>query len=78
MATMTTFLAEALPDATPARRAFAAEFVFTTMGAIAERVTARKRTAAEIERWAGACADLLDDFLDRNAAPPVVRRRQLA
>jgi AcrR family transcriptional regulator len=74
---MFAFMGEALPDAGRATRAFAADFVFTYLSAIAEKITAEGRSAAEVEQWAEHSAELLCDYLDRAAsAPPPARKRR--
>ena len=57
------FVDDALPDAPPGSRAFSADFVFTTLEAVAEKVTALHRSRAEVDRWATNLADLLCHFL---------------
>ncbi|MEJ0000583.1 MAG: hypothetical protein WDO13_16335 [Verrucomicrobiota bacterium] len=47
----------------PARRRFAARFVFTTVAALAENVTTPVRSRAEVARWAAACADMILAYL---------------
>jgi AcrR family transcriptional regulator len=59
-----TFMAEALPAQSLARRTEAADFVLTSMSAIAEKVTARRLTRREVDAWASTCADLLCQYVD--------------
>lgn len=61
------FVEEVAPSAPPSAQAFAAEWVFTTMSALGERVTSTRRSRAEIDRWANATADALVAFLARLA-----------
>lgn len=63
-ARMAAFVAEVVPGARPAERAFLAEYVLTAMGAIGERATARDTTRAEVRRWGQATARLLVTFLE--------------
>ncbi len=66
------FFAALLPHASPARRAFAADFVMTSLGAVAEEITGQGRGLTEIDAWAEASADLylgwLERFSDTSAA----------
>jgi AcrR family transcriptional regulator len=55
---MLSFMAEALPEATPKERAFAAELVSTSMSAVAKRITEQGRSRAEVDAWAKACAEM--------------------
>jgi hypothetical protein len=57
------FVDEAVPGASAAERAFAADFVMNTMAAVAERITAQGRSRAEVERWGRATGDVLCRFL---------------
>ena len=50
-----------------ARRTEAADFVLTSMSAIAEKVTARRLTRAEVDAWAHSCADLLCHYVEARA-----------
>ena len=71
------FFAAFLPDAPPARRAFAADFVMTSLGAVAEEITGQGRSLTEIDAWAEASADLylgwLERLSDTSAAAPADR-----
>ncbi|NOU35140.1 MAG: TetR family transcriptional regulator [Polyangiaceae bacterium] len=58
------FMAEALPAQSLARRTEAADFVLTSMSAIAEKVTARRLTRREVDAWASSCADLLCHYVE--------------
>lgn len=58
------FMKELMPTASPARRRFAADFTFTSLSAIAEKITAEGRSAAEVDRWAETCVDVLLKVLD--------------
>lgn len=61
------FMVEALPGQPLARRAEAADFVLTSMSAIAEKVTARRLSRAEVDAWASTCADLLCHYVEARA-----------
>lgn len=76
------FVDEAVPDAAPEARAFAADFLCTTMSAIGERITAERRPRAEVDAWAHATADLLvrhiQSLAPRTARGSRLRRRRPA
>jgi AcrR family transcriptional regulator len=57
------FLAEAIPGASPRERAFAADFVFGSMFAVAESITARGLSRAEVDAWARASAEMYCGYL---------------
>lgn len=59
------FMREALPRASAKDRRFAADFVGTSMGAVAEKLTDRGRTRAEVDAWARASAEMYCSFLGR-------------
>ncbi|MFT3765124.1 MAG: TetR family transcriptional regulator [Minicystis sp.] len=59
------FMAEALPRTAEKERAFAAEFVMTSMSAIGKRITEEPRSQAEIDRWAEAFGQMCCDYLER-------------
>jgi len=58
-----TFVEEALPEVPQASRAFAADFVMTSMGAVAEKITAQSRSRAEVDAWAKVSAELYCSYL---------------
>jgi AcrR family transcriptional regulator len=58
------FMKTLLPAASPAERAFAADFIGTGMSAVAEKLTERKRGRAEVDAWAKASADMYCRFLE--------------
>ncbi len=60
---MTDFIAEALPHASPVTRAFAADFVKTTITALGVRVSERPRK--DIDAFAAATAEMLNGWLKR-------------
>jgi AcrR family transcriptional regulator len=62
---MSDFIAEALPHASPSARAFAAEFVKTTITAMGVRLSDRARPLKEIDAFAEATADMLTGWLKR-------------
>lgn len=66
------FLEEALPAVSARERAFAAEVVFTAMGATAEEVTAQGLDRRAVDDWAKASADMYCAYLElltRRAEP---------
>ncbi len=65
------FVDEVAPNAPANERAFAADYVFTVMGAIGEHITTERRSRAEVDAWAETTADVLVDYLHR-----VARRRR--
>jgi AcrR family transcriptional regulator len=60
---MTDFIAEALPHAGPSARAFAADFLKTTITAMGVRLS--ERAPKEIDAFAAATADMLNAWLKR-------------
>lgn len=54
---------EALPQASNAVRALAAELIKTTMSAVGKDFSESPRTAAEIETYADAMADMFGAYL---------------
>lgn len=65
---LTEFLREAAPSATPAQRAFASELVMATMGSVAEKVTDQGRTRLDVDAWAKETAAMLCAYIDTLAA----------
>jgi len=61
------FVGELLPGATPAERAFAADFLMTSMSAVAERITSEGRTRVEVDACAKASAEMYGAWLDTMA-----------
>lgn len=57
------FMREALPDAPVATRALAEQVVTTTLSAAGKSFSGSARTAAEIEAFAGAMADMFRAYL---------------
>jgi AcrR family transcriptional regulator len=55
---MRAFMEEALPRVPAAERAVAADFVMTSMSAVAEKITAQRRPRAEVDAWARASAEM--------------------
>ena len=55
---MLKFMAEALPGVPAKRRAFMADFISTTMAALAERVTREAMPRTELDLWATATGDM--------------------
>ncbi|SDI99528.1 transcriptional regulator, TetR family [Pseudomonas delhiensis] len=58
-----TFMAQVLPDASSEARALAVELVTTTLGAVGKQFSETPRTDEEIERYAGAMADMFCAYL---------------
>jgi AcrR family transcriptional regulator len=58
------FVAELLPGSAPTERAFVADFLMASMGAVAERITAEDRSRAEVDVWANATAAMYGAWLD--------------
>ena len=63
--TIQTFMREVLPKASKAKRALAGELIKTTLSAVGTQFSATPRTAAEIETYAGAMADMFCAYLER-------------
>jgi AcrR family transcriptional regulator len=63
------FASELLPGSTSEERAFVAEFLMTSMSAIAERITSEGRGRAEVDAWAKASAAMYCAWLDTIATP---------
>ena len=57
------FMREALPNASAAQRALAGELITTTLSAAGKHFSGSPRTAAEIERYADAMADMFCAYL---------------
>jgi AcrR family transcriptional regulator len=60
---MLAFMQEALPGASEEERAFAADFVATSVATVAKRITTERRSRAVIDRWAAACAETYCGYL---------------
>jgi AcrR family transcriptional regulator len=58
-----TFVEEAVPSVAHEAQVFAADFVMTSMGAVAEKVTERVRPRAEVDAWARASAEMYVSYL---------------
>ena len=65
--TMQSFMAEALPRASRATRDLAGELIISTFSAVGKQFSESPRTAAEIEAYAAAMADMFCAYLDRLA-----------
>jgi AcrR family transcriptional regulator len=61
--TVQLFMQEALPEASEARRALAGELIATTLSAVGKQFSEAPRTAAEIEIYADAMADMFCAYL---------------
>jgi AcrR family transcriptional regulator len=57
------FVEEALPAVSHAKRVFAADFVMTSMAAVAEKITEEGRTRAEVDAWARVTAEVYCAYL---------------
>ncbi|MEY2934384.1 MAG: hypothetical protein RL033_5133 [Pseudomonadota bacterium] len=62
------FMRELLPRVSAKRRLFAADFIGTSMGALAEKLTARRCSRAEVDLWAKTAAEMYCRFLEQLAA----------
>ena len=61
--TVQVFMREALPNASEAKRALAADLVTTTLSAVGKQFSESPRTTAEIEAYGEAMADMLCAYL---------------
>jgi AcrR family transcriptional regulator len=59
------FFEDLLPGVPREARTFAAEFVMTSMGAVAESLTRRPRSRAEVDAWARASAEMYCGYLEQ-------------
>ena len=57
------FMKEALPEASESTRALAADLITTTLSAVGKRFSESPRTAAEIETYSDAMADMFCAYL---------------
>ncbi|KGM34431.1 TetR family transcriptional regulator [Inquilinus limosus] len=64
------FMREALPDVPDAARDLAGHLVMTTLSEVGKSFSDQPRTAAEIEAYADALADMLCAYLERAARGP--------
>jgi len=62
------FMAEVLPDASNEARALAVDLVTSTLGAVGKQFSEAPRAEEEIERYAGAMADMFCAYLQGLAA----------
>ncbi|WP_275630117.1 TetR family transcriptional regulator [Pseudomonas sp. 273] len=62
------FMAQVLPDASSEARALAVDLVTTTLGAVGKQFSETPRTDEEIERYAGAMADMFCAYLGTGRA----------
>jgi AcrR family transcriptional regulator len=62
--TIQVFMREALPAASDATRALAGELITTTLSTVGKRFSETPRTAAEIDTYADALADMLCAYLE--------------
>ena len=58
------FMREALPEATEATRALAADLIASTLSKVGKHFSERPRTSAEIEAYADAMADMFCAYLE--------------
>jgi len=68
--TVQNFMREALPKASDGTRALAADLITTTLTPVAKHFSKSPRTAAEIERYAGAMAEMFCAYLNGLDHPP--------
>jgi AcrR family transcriptional regulator len=61
--TVKAFMREALPEASDATRALAADLITTTLSAVGKHFSARPRTQKEIDAYAEAMADMFCAYL---------------
>jgi AcrR family transcriptional regulator len=61
------FMQEALPEASESTRALVADLIATTMSKVGKHFSESPRSAAEIEAYAGAMADMFCAYLERLA-----------
>lgn len=66
---MNAFFEETLPHLAADQRTMAARLVFTTMSAVAEKVTSRGITSHSAQAWARASADMVCAYLERLRRP---------
>lgn len=57
------FMAEAIPHVADETRAFAADFVLTSVVSLAERLTSQGRSRSEVDTWAKTCAESMCAYL---------------
>jgi len=62
--TVESFMREALPKASDAKRALAGELITTTLSAVGKQFSESPRTSAEIDAYAGAMADMFCAYLE--------------
>lgn len=75
--TVEAFMQKALPDAPTATRALAGDLITTTLSAVGKQFSESPRTAAEIETYADAMADMLCAYLKDLAEPGSAAGQQL-
>ncbi len=83
LASLCSFVEEAVPGIGGAERDFAAELLMTTMSAVAEKITRERRSRPEVDAWAIASAEMYYAYLERlrrprslEASPPRKDRRR--
>ena len=62
--TVRDFIDEAIPGVPTAQRTFAADFLLTSMSAVAEKITEQGRSRADVDTWARASAEMYCRYLD--------------
>lgn len=67
-AAMLAFMAETLPEASPAQRQLAVDLIHTTLGATGREFSSVPRTAVEISTYADAVADMFCAYLQQLGA----------
>jgi AcrR family transcriptional regulator len=73
--TVQVFMREALPRASSATRAMAADLIKTTLSQVGKHFSETPRTAAEIDAYAGAMADMFCAYLKSLETGPRTQRR---
>jgi len=71
------FMAELLPDATPAVRRFSGELLMGVIAAMGKNTSERARSAAEIETWGVAIGDMLCAYLRDHGHGPKARVKSM-
>jgi AcrR family transcriptional regulator len=71
------FMAQLLPDATPQVRRFTGELVMGVTSAMGKNISERARSAAEVEAWGVAIADMLCAYLRDQGHGPSNRVKSL-
>lgn len=62
--TVQDFVDEAIPGVPRVQRTFAADFLLTSMSAVAEKITEQGRSRADVDAWARATAEMYCRYLE--------------